>query len=149
MKRYGHKTDVVPFVTHGVFYAADDNVEGHEFVKMMVPNVWAELYGSREDHLRLSNRSYNPGVVRNWMFVRNEPYGQGERLIGTMWSSISGGHSVYLINEDGYANGGTVDMAVCANTKEDLKRFIEDFQDFLPAEIIVSENDIVHQWNMK
>lgn len=147
MKRHGHKTDVVPFVMHGIFYAADDGVEGHEFVKMMVPNIWAELYGSREDHLRLSNRSYNPGVIRGWVFSHHEPFGHHEELIGTVWRK--GPHSVFLINEDGYAVGGSVDMAVCSNVREDLKKFVEDFQDFLPAEIIVSENDIVHQWNMK
>lgn len=147
MKRNGHKTDVVPFVIHGIYYAVEENCDGSELSRMVVPTVWAEQYGTRDDHIRLSNRVYRPAPVFGWTFTDFVAYGQHERLLASRW--VLGPHSVYYVNEDGYANGGAADIAVCADSKIDLDKWLEIFRDHVSPELVPAENDIVHQWFMK
>lgn len=121
--------DVVPFVIHN---AVEGDVCRDPAAK------WGDDWWASPSALGRGDTD-----LKEWVFVGDcEKFGKRKCLLSTVWKK--GKCIIHMINEDPFAAGGGMSLAICAKDKTSLIAFIEDFEDKI-LNTKIEKDDAVQQ----
>lgn len=120
MSRYT-RSDVIPWVAHGVFQGEDTTKLPESAQSVLFP----------EFDKTFASANGKDATVNGWACVNDWVWrddaadcGKQRRLMGDEWTKD--GHVIYVINESPYASVSVYSMAVCSDTREAVEAFVND-----------------------